>query len=76
MNVIEMPRASVADVVEGLRALADKLESDEVVAHNLAWIIDKGDGVIDIGLLGQSPQPATTAYFLMGLGKRRLEDSV
>ena len=76
MKVIEMPRASAIDVVEGLRALADRLESDGFVAHNLAWVVDMGDGNIDMGLLGQSPQPATTAYFLLGLGKRKLEDSV
>ena len=75
-NVVEMPRSSVASVVDGLRALADKLEADGVVAHNLAWVLDGGDGNIEMGLLGPSPQPATTAYFLLGLGKRRLEDSV
>ena len=76
INVVEFPKSGTASVVDGLRALADKLEAEGAVMHNLAWVLDNGDGNVEIGLLGKSPQPAMTAYFMYGIGMRKLEDSI
>ena len=64
MNVVEFPGASVLSIANGLRALADALEAGDDVVHNVAYVVDKGDGNVDVGLLGGAPHPATTAQFL------------
>lgn len=75
LKVVPIPTSDISDVARGLRSLADAVErGDYQDAHNLAWVIDGGNGRIDIGMLGRAPEPAATAYFLYGLAKRRLED--
>lgn len=34
------------------------------------------DGRVEMGLMGPSPQPALTAYFLAGLAQRKLEGGI
>jgi len=76
LKVVQFPdRPACQNLPDALRELAESIEGGNYdAAHNLVWAIDCGDGRVEIGLLGQSPQPATTAYFLLGLAKRRLED--
>lgn len=76
LKVVQLPeRNAILDIPAALRDLATSIEEGNYdLAHNLVWAIDCGNGRVEIGLLGQSPQPATTAYFLLGLAKRRLED--
>jgi hypothetical protein len=76
LKVVEFPnRPACQNIPEALRELAKSIEEGSYAdAHNLVWAIDCGDGRVEIGLLGQTPSPATTAYFLLGLAKRRLED--
>ena len=40
----------------------------------MTWVIDCGDSRIEVGLLGSAAEAAPTAYFLLGLAQRRLED--
>lgn len=73
-TIIELPDRNLTDVPDGLRALARAIEAGEYAdAYNVAWVIDCGDGVTKVGLLGAAPEPAPTAYFLLGLGMRRIE---
>jgi hypothetical protein len=72
MRVVEFPGSSVATVVDGLRALADAIETEGEHVHNVAYAIDKGDGNVQIGLLGQAPHPATTCHFLLTVGQAKL----
>ena len=73
LKVVEFPEQTAQSVVAGLRALAQSVEEGKFGdAHNLAWIIDAGDGAIHIGMLGQTPNPAATAHLLMGCGQYKI----
>lgn len=73
-TLIQMPDRNLSDVPNALRDLADAIEAGKYDgAHNLAWVIDCGDSRIEVGLLGKAPEPALTAYLLLGLGMRRIE---
>lgn len=69
-----LPCSNNADIPELLRALADDVESGMYGdAHGISWVCDCGDGVIEVGYLGQSPQPAMNAHYLLAMGMRKLE---
>lgn len=73
-TLVSLPDRDLRDIPRALRDLADSIEAGEYgAAHNLAWVIDCGDNRIEVGLLGAAPEPAPTAYFLFGLGMRRIE---
>jgi len=72
MQVVNFPGASCVDVVAGLRALADTLEAEGEHVHNAAYVMDKGDGNVQVGLLGQAPHPATTCHFLLAVGQHKM----
>lgn len=73
LKVIEFPEQTAQSVVAGLRTLAQSVEDGKFGdAHNLVWVIDAGDGVIHIGLLGQTPNPGATAHLLMGCGQHKV----
>jgi len=74
LNVVKFPEDDANNVVAGLRNLADNIEAGQFGdAHNLAWVIDKGDGAISVGLLGRSGSPGAEAHLLLALGLRNLE---
>lgn len=74
LTVVQFPELSMKSVPEGLRSLANSIEAGEFGdAHNLAWVIDEGNLVISVGLLGKCQEPAPTAYFLYGLAMRKIE---
>jgi hypothetical protein len=74
--LLQFPDRDLADVPARLRALADQIEAgDYDDAHNLAWVIDCGNGRVELGVLGATPVPAAIAHFLFALGQRRLENS-
>lgn len=75
INVLKFPDLpGCSDVAGALRELADNIErGGKGDAHNLAWVLDCGDGVIETGLMGKAPEPAMTAYYLLGLAQRKLE---
>ena len=76
MKLVEFPN-SHESVSEGLRRLADEIDHglfDD--AHNAVWVIDRGDAKIDVGILGYAAESAPTAYFLLGLAKRKLENII
>jgi hypothetical protein len=73
-NVIDFPESGIVSVPVALREPADSIEAGRFGdAHNVAWVVDGGDGMIDVGMAGKSESPATVAYYLLGLGKRKLE---
>lgn len=75
LNVVPFPDLpGCVDVANALRELADEIDKGtKGDAHNLAWALDCGDGDIQVGLMGKAPEPALTAYYLLGLAQRRLE---
>ncbi len=73
-TLVQFPDKDVGDVPKSLRTLADAIEGGKYDdAHNLVWVIDCGGSRIEVGLIGASPSPASLAYFLLGLGMRRIE---
>lgn len=76
LNVLKFPNLPGAqDVAAALRELADEIEKGtKNDAHNLAWALDCGDGVIEVGLMGKVAEPAITAYYLLGLAQRKPEN--
>lgn len=78
LNVVKFPDHFAAmGIPEALRELADNIEKGYYnQAFNLVWAIDCGNGRLEMGLFGASPQPALTAYFLAGLAQRKLESGI
>lgn len=76
LKVVDNEWTSVADVARGLRALADELdaelETEGKITHNVAYVIDRGDGDVFVGLLGQAPFPAVTCHWLLSIGKHKM----
>lgn len=74
LNVIEFPGGDCSDIVKGLRKLADEIEAgDYDAAHNLVWVIDCGEGRLELGMLGQSPEAGAVAHLLLAMAQRKLE---
>lgn len=74
-EVKPFPLSGILDVPGGLRKLADEIEAGKWGdAHNLAYAIDGGDGMIGVGMLGQSTrEPGTEAHLLYSIACQRLE---
>lgn len=65
---------SAEEIAKALRTIADQVENQEYgVATNFAWVTDY-DGLIDVGLIGQTPDPLSKAYFMLGQAQRWIED--
>ena len=72
--LVEFPKVGVNDVPAALRNLADSIESGSYGhAHNLAWVVDCGDGNIECGLAGKSAAPGAEAHLLFAVAQRKLE---
>lgn len=77
LTVVRLPVQSVKDVARGLRVLADDIERGKYgSAHNLAYVVDTGNGVIEVGMLGQAGEPGPVAHLLLSLGQRKLEGAL
>mgnify|MGYP003394921790 CR=1 FL=1 len=75
LNVVPFPDRDLSDIPSALRRIADGIEKGEYGdAHNLAWVIDKGNSEIDVGLCGHSAEPGAVAHYLFALGQRNLEN--
>lgn len=76
-KLLEFPSGNVRDVPRGLRELANRIEGGNYGdAHTLAWVVDCGDGRLEIGLLGSAAEAGVTAYYMYGVAMRRLESGV
>lgn len=74
LNVVPFPEHYAAlDIPNALRALADEIEEgNHGAAHALLWVIDAGDGEIDLGLMGKAMEPGFAAYFLAGAAQQKI----
>jgi len=76
VKVVQFPASGVEDVPTSLRNLADSIESGNFGdAHNLAWVIDCGDGRVECGLAGKSPSSGAEAHLLFAIAQRKIEGS-
>lgn len=74
LNVVELPIASVGDISGGLRRLADDIDQGVYGdSHSVLWVVDCGDGRLEVGQLGLMQSPGPESYFLLGLAMRKLE---
>lgn len=72
-EVVKLDTGNLLDVPAGLRELADNIERGAFDdAHNLAWVIDGGNGRIHVGLLGAAAEYGPTAYLLHGLAMHKI----
>jgi hypothetical protein len=73
-KVVPFPFGDVQDIPKALRTLADQIEAgDHGDAHNLAWVIDRGDKDLALGVLGPCAEIGPTAYLLFGMAMRRMD---
>lgn len=71
MNVVELPKTSILDVVTGLRNLADEIEAGHYgEISNLAWVMDGNE--MTFGLLGKASSPDALFIMMMEIGKHEL----
>ena len=62
---------NLADVPSALRKLADDIEQGRYGdSPGILWVIDGGQEEVTIGFLGNAPEPAVVAYYLLGLSMR------
>lgn len=75
LNVVPFPEHfAVLDVPESLRVLAEEIEAGEHGAcHTLLWVIDAGNGQINMGLMGKAAEAGITAHFLAAVAQRKIE---
>jgi hypothetical protein len=74
-NVIRFrkPRIDVRSVVDGLRELADDIEAGHEVAHNMVWVMDRGGGTVEVGMVSPTDEPGAVAHLYLAMGMRTLE---
>lgn len=78
LNVVPFPEHYAAlDIPEALRVLADEIEAEEHgAAFTLLWVIDGGNGRIDLGLMGKCSDPGGTAHLLAAVAQRKIEAGI
>lgn len=78
LNVVKFPDHYAAlDIPDALRALADEIEEgDHGACFNLLWVIDTGDGGIDLGLMGKTAEAGSHANLLADAAKRKILGSI
>lgn len=75
VQLLQFPPSRIDDVPRMLRHLAEGIEQGEFGdAHNIAWVIDCGNGRVECGMAGSAPEPAALGHFLFALGMKKLED--
>lgn len=72
VKIVEFPVANVTEVPDALRALADEIEAGTYgeTVFNIAWVMDCGDSVIEVGLLGKAAAPGAEAFLLLEHGQQ------
>lgn len=76
MKVVKFPARDLADIPAALRRIASEIEAGEYGdSHNLAWVIDCGDGRIECGLLGNAPEAGSLGHFLFCKAAHKLMEA-
>lgn len=74
-ELVKLPERNVQDIPRGLRTLAEEIEQGKLGdCHNIAWVVDTGNGHVECGLLGASPEPGPLGHLLFAKGMRALEN--
>lgn len=74
-QLLTLPDRNIQDIPRALRALAEQVEKGQLGdCHNIAWVVDVGDGHVECGLLGAAPEAGPVAHLLFAKGMRALEN--
>ena len=77
MKLLQFEQPECIDVVTGLRNLANNIEAGNFGdAHNLAWVIDCGNGDVDVGLLGKAKEVGAELFLLLSMGTHKIVTGV
>lgn len=73
-KLVQFPDKDACDVPKMLRYLADQIErGDYDDAHNLGWVIDCGNGRVEVGLMGRAAFTGPELHLLFGIGMHRIQ---
>jgi hypothetical protein len=74
LQVVSLPDRDATDVPKMLRHLAAQIErGDYDDAHNLAWVIDCGNGRVELGLMGRAASTGPEAHLLFAVAMHRIQ---
>lgn len=72
-ELVEFPGNTVANVPEMLRNLADDIESGELGnVSQVVYVLDAGEGAVDVGLLGTAAAVGAETYLLLAAGQKHI----
>lgn len=72
-EVVQIPCTTVQDIPGMLRNLADDIESGELGnVSQVVYVLDAGEGAVDVGLLGMSASMGAEAYLLLACGQKHI----
>jgi len=72
-ELVEFPGNTVASVPEMLRNLADSIENNELGnVSQVVYVLDAGEGAVDVGLLGTAAAVGAEAYLLLAAGQKHI----
>ncbi len=72
-DVVQIPCTTMHDIPGMLRNLANDIESGELGnISQVVYVLDAGEGAVDVGLLGMSASMGAEAYLLLACGQKHI----
>mgnify|MGYP003402815768 FL=1 len=72
-EVVQIPCTTMQDIPGMLRNLADDIESGELGnVSQVVYVLDAGEGAVDVGLLGTAAAVGAEAYLLLAAGQKHI----
>lgn len=72
-EVVQIPCTTMHDIPGMLRNLADDIESGELGnVSQVVYVLDAGEGAVDVGLLGMSASMGAEACLLLACGQKHI----
>lgn len=72
-EVVQIPCTTMQDIPGMLRNLANDIESGELGnVSQVVYVLDVGEGAVDVGLLGTAAAVGAEAYLLLAAGQKHI----
>jgi hypothetical protein len=72
-EVVQIPCTTMHDIPGMLRNLANDIESGELGnVSQVVYVLDAGEGAVDVGLLGTAASMGAEAYLLLACGQKHI----
>ena len=72
-EVVQIPCTTVQGIPGMLRNLANDIESGELGnVSQVVYVLDAGEGAVDVGLLGAAAAVGAEAYLLLAAGQKHI----